>query len=143
MLLDCYYRSYVPKKIHLINDTDKRFGKRIFPFTRSTCAVYMCSSLILQCMIIFWLMAVRNYWCVNVVNRKIKRTLVDGLTESSQLLLKFRIITVGISEIPINQKILHDKLMREGLAKSQNRRFAAVGLHYGTSLPNMLTPHVS
>ena len=42
----------------------------------------------------------------------------EDFTESSELLLEVRIITVGVLEVAISQKLLHNKLVREGLAKS-------------------------
>ena len=70
-----------------------------------------------------------------------KKSKVIGVTESSKLLLEDWIITIGVSEIPINKIILHDKLVREGLAKSQNCSFARVGHLCGASLCNMFTSH--
>jgi len=61
---------------------------------------------------------------------------VIGVTESSKLLFEDWIITVGVSEIPINEIILHNKLVGEGLAKSQDCSFARAGHLCGTFLCN-------
>ncbi|PON83405.1 LOW QUALITY PROTEIN: hypothetical protein TorRG33x02_208200 [Trema orientale] len=66
---------------------------------------------------------------------------IEQLTESSQLSFEVRIITVGVSEIPINQIFLHDKLVREGLAEGQNGGFAWVGLLWEDYLGIILAPH--
>lgn len=44
----------------------------------------------------------------------------EKITESSEPLLEFWIIAVGVFKIAINQKLLHNKLMREGFAQSKN-----------------------
>ncbi|PON55110.1 hypothetical protein PanWU01x14_190380 [Parasponia andersonii] len=66
---------------------------------------------------------------------------IEQLTESSQLSFQVRIITVSVSEIPINQIFLHDKLVRECLAKGQNGCFAWVGFLWEDYLGIILAPH--
>ena len=41
----------------------------------------------------------------------------DELTEAGQFTLEFRIVTIGVPKVSINEIFLHDKLIREGLAK--------------------------
>lgn len=64
---------------------------------------------------------------LNVKNLRVGKK-INKVTESGELLLEVWIITVGVLEIPINQELLHDKLVRKGLAKCQNSSFPRVGL---------------
>lgn len=51
---------------------------------------------------------------------------ISEYTESCELLLELWIIAVGVLEILVNEVVLHNKLVREGLAESKNSSLARV-----------------
>ena len=53
------------------------------------------------------------------------------VTESGELLLELRVVTVGVLHEAVDDVVLHHKLLREGVAEGQDRRLARVRGQHG------------